>query len=115
MQAGTSVHGQKNRHCSYLQDIQGAAWVLQPSQQPPKLSVLSIRKLFSYPPSNLQQAVSYSAFLPAGSEFRVMITCKYIPEFPLCQLHSASDSLQHLSQTFRNSSCLLCIAYLFRQ
>lgn len=61
------------------------------------------------------EQVSYSAFLPAGSEFRVMITCKYIPDFPLCQLHSASDSLQHLSQTFRNSSCLLCIAYLFRQ
>lgn len=55
MQA-VSADRQKNGHSSYLEDVQGAAWVLQPAQQPAKLSVLSIHKLLSYPPSNLQKA-----------------------------------------------------------
>lgn len=83
MQAGTSVHGQKNRHCSYLQDIQGAAWVLQPSQQPPKLSVLSIRKLFSYPPSNLQQA---QPVRHPGRRKRCTDRTSFILCFPSCWL-----------------------------
>ena len=57
---GTSGDSQIKGWGHYLEHVQGAAWVLQSPQQPPKLLALSLHKLFSYLQSDLQKSACFA-------------------------------------------------------